>query len=34
VDGRTKESKDGPKETEPTATKTGIAFVDEMLAKE
>ena len=34
VDGRTKESKDGPEETEPTKAITGIGFVDEMLAQE
>lgn len=34
VDGRTKESKDGPEETEATKAVTHIKFIDEMLAQE
>jgi hypothetical protein len=34
MDGRFKESKDGPEETEPTAPLTGIGFVDKMLTEE
>jgi hypothetical protein len=34
VDGRTKESKDGPEETEPQKAVTGIGFIDSMLTEE
>ena len=34
VDGRTKEGKDGPEETEPTKAVTGIGFIDQMLTQE
>ena len=34
VDGRTKESKDGPEETEATAPLTHIGFIDKMLTEE
>ena len=34
VDGRTTEAKDGPEETDPVAPRTGIGFVDKMLAEE
>ena len=34
VDGRTKEGKDGPEETEPNKAVTGIGFIDQMLTQE
>jgi len=34
VDGRTSEAKDGPEETDPVKERTGIGFIDTMLAAE
>ena len=34
MDGRTRESKDGPEETEPVAPRIGVGFIDKMLAEE